>query len=275
MLRRRNERHDVVQKGAARLHRLVDLDEMLVVDPRDHHRVDLAEDAALGEHLEPLQLPIGEDLRRLLAGDALVLPEDPRIDLGADFRIGHVDRYRHVIDVEGGDRVDVIGQRETVRRQAELDVGGGFGDQLEGLEGLGRIGQRIAGAGDAEHRHLRYGRGDREHFFGGLFRRQLLRDDAGPRLIGAIILAVAIVALDVAGGRHGDMHARIMVVRLLAVAGMVLDLLPDLGRHVLGPVARAAARLAAASGCCSAALVLCDLLHDVVERFGGDQVESV
>ena len=138
-------------------------------------------------------------------------------------------------------------------------------DQLEGLEGLLRIGERIAGAGDAEHRHLRDGRGDGEHLLRGLLGRQLLADDAGTRFIGAIIFAIAVVALDVAGRRDRDVHARVVVMRLFAVAGMVLDLVPDLGGQVVLAGARAAARLAAAA-CCAAALVLGDLLHDVVER---------
>ena len=105
---------------------------------------------------------------RLDAGVALVLPEHPGIDLGADLRIDHVDGDRDVVDVEAGDGVDVIGQREPVGRQAELDVGRGLGDQLEGLEGLLRIGERIARAGDAEHGHLRNRRGDRQHLLGRL-----------------------------------------------------------------------------------------------------------
>ena len=68
MLGRGDQRHDVVQEGAARLHRLVDLDQMLVVDARDHHRIDLAEDAALGQHFEALQLTLGQDPGRLDAG---------------------------------------------------------------------------------------------------------------------------------------------------------------------------------------------------------------
>ena len=123
MFGRGNQRHDVVQEGAARFHRAVDLDQMLVVDAGDHHRVHLAENAALGQHFEALQLALGQNPRRLDSGDALVLPEDPGIDLRAHFRIDHVDRDGHVIDVVFGDRVDVIGQRQTVGRQAQLDVG--------------------------------------------------------------------------------------------------------------------------------------------------------
>ena len=128
---------------------------MLVVDPGDHHRIDLAEDAALGEHFEALQLAVGQKLGGLDAGVALVLPEHPGVDLGADLGIDHVDGDGDVIDVEPGNGVNMIGQRQPVGRQTQLDVGRGLGDQLERLEGLLGIGERIAGAGDTEHGHLR------------------------------------------------------------------------------------------------------------------------
>ena len=65
VLGRGDQRHDVVQEGAARFDGPVDLDEMLVVDAGDHHRVDLAQNAALGEHFQAAQLVVGEDLARL------------------------------------------------------------------------------------------------------------------------------------------------------------------------------------------------------------------
>ena len=72
-----------------------------------------ATDAAARDHLAALAD----------SGDALVLPEDPGIDLRAHFRIDHVNRDGDVIDIVFGDRVDVIGQRQTVGRQAQLNVG--------------------------------------------------------------------------------------------------------------------------------------------------------
>ena len=84
----------------------------------------------------------------------------------------------------------------------------------------------------AKHRHLRNRRGDREHLFRRLFGRQLLADHAGARFIGAIIFAIAVIALDVAGRRHGDMHAGVVMMRFLAVARMVLHLLPDFRRKI-------------------------------------------
>jgi hypothetical protein len=137
-------------------------------------------------------------------------------------------------------------QRQAVGGQAQLDVGRLLLEHAHGVEGLLRVGQRIAGAGDAEHRHLRNLAGHGQHLLDGLLGRELLRLTPG-RDRSAVVLAVAVVALDVAGGRHGHVHARVVVVRLFRVARVVLDLLPDLGRHVVGAARRAAARLAVAA----------------------------
>ena len=170
-----------------------------------------------------------------------------------------------MVDVEARDRVDVIRQSQPVGRQTQLDVRRRPRDQIEGLEGLFRIGQRIARTRDAQHRHLRNGRGHRQNFLRRLLGRELLAHHAGARLIGAIIFAVAVIALDVARRRDRHMHARVMMMRFLAVAGMVLDLLPDIRRQIALARGRAATRLAAAARG-AAALVLGDLLHDPVDR---------
>ena len=60
VLRRGNERHDVVQEGAARFDRFVHLDQMLVVDAGNHHRIHFAQNAGGGQHFQPLHLPFGE-----------------------------------------------------------------------------------------------------------------------------------------------------------------------------------------------------------------------
>ena len=125
-----------------------------------------------------MKLAVGKNFCGLDAGVTLVLPEHPGIDLGADFRIDHVDGDRDVVDIETCDRVDMIGQRQSVGRKAKFDVGRGFRNQLESLEGLLRIGERIAGARDTKHRHLRNCRGDGQDLLGGLLRRKLFADHA-------------------------------------------------------------------------------------------------
>jgi hypothetical protein len=54
-----DQRHDVVQEGAALLDLAVHLDQVLVVDAGDQHRVDLGEHTARGEHLQALHLLLG------------------------------------------------------------------------------------------------------------------------------------------------------------------------------------------------------------------------
>src|SRR6516165_4435705 len=169
-----DERHDIVQEGATRLNGLVHLFEVLVINAGDHDRVDLRENATLGEHLEALHLAIREDLGSFLAGIAFMLVEDPGIDLRTDFSIDHVHGDRDVIDIVTGDRIDVIGKGQAIRRQAKLDIGSGLGDEVEGLEGLLRVGERIAGAGNAENGHLRDRGSDRENLLGSLLGGQTL-----------------------------------------------------------------------------------------------------
>ena len=206
-------------------------------------------------------------MARLDASIALVLPIDPGIDLRADLRIDHVDCDRDVIDVEAGDRVDMIGQSQPICRQTELDVRRRLRNQLEGLEGLFGIGERVAGAGDAENSHLRDCRRNGEHFLRRLLGSQFFTDDAGARLVRAIVFAITIIALDVTRRRNRDMHTRIMMVRLFAIAGMVLDLFPDFGRQIALTRAGTATRLAAPA-LRTATFMFSDLLHHRIEIYG-------
>ena len=269
----RDQRHDVVQERAARLDRLVDLDQVLVVDARDHHRIDLGENAGRGQQLQTFELALGQDLGGIAALPALVLVEDPRIDLLADFRIDHVDGDRDVIDVVILDHRHQLGQRQTIGRQAELDVRRHLRDALEGFEGLGRIGQRITGAGNAEHGHLRNRRSHRQHLARGLLGRQLFADHTGARFIGAVVLAIAVIALDVARRSHRHVHAGVMVMRLFAVARVVLDLFPDFRGHVGRAGRGTATRLAAATAGTTALMIGERLLH-LLADFGANGLQA-
>ncbi len=241
--------------------------EVLAVDAGDHHRVDLAENAARSEHFEAAKLPLRKDLGGFHARVALVFVENPRIDFRADLRVHHVDRDGHVIDLVFGDGLDVIRQHEAVGREAKLDVRRLLRHEFEGLEGLGRVRERIARPGDAKHRHPRDGGGDRQRLFHRLLWRQPLAHHAGAGLVGAIVFAVAVVALDVAGRRYGHVHARIMVVGLLAVAGVVFDLLPDFRRQIGLRRTRPAACLAGPAGG-AAALLLSGPVQHFVQGLG-------
>ena len=216
-----------MQKGALGLDDARDLLEVMIIDAGDQYRVHLHQNAALDQHLQPFLLLRDEDLRRRAAAHAPVFPEDPRIDLRADIGIDAVDRDRHVLYVVLGQLVDMLGQSQAIGRYAELYIRRLLGETAERGEGPRRIGQRIAGAGNPQHRHLRDCRCHGERLLHRLFRRQQFGNHAGARLIRAVVLAVAVVALDVARRRHRRMHAREVVMRGLGVARMVLHLAPD------------------------------------------------
>lgn len=54
---------------------------------------------------------------------------------------------------------------------------------------------------------------------------------AGGGFVGTVVLAVAIVALDVAGRGDRNVHPRVMVVRLFGVARVVMHLGADVFRQ--------------------------------------------
>ena len=243
-----DQRHDVVEEGAARLDRRVDLQQMLVVDAGDHHRIDLDQDPLGGQALKAFHLALVQDGRRLDPGMAPAVEEDPRIDPGADLGVDHVDGDGDVVDIVIGQGVHMVGHGQTVGRDAELEVGQRLFHRPEGLEGLAPVIHGIAGAGDAQHRKLWHLGRHRQYLARRLLGGQLLAGDAGPRFVGAVVFAITVIALDVAGRRHRHMHAGEIVVGLLAIAGMVLDLVPDMGGQVALVFGRAAGLGGTASG---------------------------
>ena len=242
-----DQRHDIVQEGAAFLDPLVDLDEMLVVDAGNHHGIDLGENAARGQHLEAEHLALVQNLRSFELRVALSLVEYPRIDLRPDLGIDHIDGDRHMVDVHRREFVDAVGQHQAVGGDAELDVGNVGRDILERRPGLVPVVTGVAGARDSKYGKLRHFVGDGDDLACRLVGRQLFGDDARPALVGAIVFAVAVVALDVARGRDRHMHAREIMVRLFGIAGMILDLLPGRLVHVAGLGGGAAGRGRAAA----------------------------
>ena len=237
-----DQRHDVVQERPLALDGLADLRQVLVVDAGDHHRVHLHEDVAFDQHFQALLLAFDEDRRPCPAADALVLPVDPGVDLRPDVGIDAVDRDGDVLDVGLGQLVDAVGQGEAVGRDAQLDVGGLLGQHAEGGEGPLRVGQRVAGAGNAQHGHLRDRGGDGHRLFHRLLGRQQFGDDAGPRFVGAVVFAIAVMTLNVAGRGDGHVHAGEVVVGLLRIAGMIENPLPDRFGQVAQLIGRAPAR---------------------------------
>jgi len=63
----------------------------------------------------------------------------------------------------------------------------------------------------------------------------------------------------------------VVMMRFFAVTGMVLDLLPNLWRHVVGPIAGPATGLAGTAACPQP--LWSAILHDVVQRLGRGEFE--
>ena len=82
------------------------------------------------------------------------------------------------------------------------------------------------------------------HLLDRLVRRQQLGNDARAGFVRAVVLAVAVIALDVAGRGDGHVHAGEVVVHFFRVAGVILDL----GANVVGQVGEGVRRGAAAAG---------------------------
>jgi hypothetical protein len=154
----------------------------------------------------------------------------------------------HVVDVVLADLVDHFRQGQTIGGETQLDVRRLFGELAHGVEGLLRIGQSVAGAGNAEHGHLGNLAGHGQHLLHRLIGGELLADHTRAALVTAVVLAIAVVALDVAGRRHCHVHTGKVVVGFFRVTGMVLDLVPDLGGHVVGATRRTTAGLAGPAG---------------------------
>lgn len=81
--------------------------------------------------------------------------------------------------------------------------------------GCFRIGQGMAGAGDTEHSQLWNS--------GGYIRT---------RFIGAVVLTIAVVALNIASRRDRDMDASVMMMNFFAIAGMSPNFVPDFERQI-------------------------------------------
>ena len=65
-----------------------------------------------------------------------------------------------------------------------------------------------------------------------LRRSQYLGNDAGARFVGTVVLAIAVMALDVARRRNSHMHTGEIVMRLLGIAGVVMHLGADMLRQM-------------------------------------------
>ena len=108
-------------------------------------------------------------------------------------------------DLQVGQFVYMGSEVQAVGGQAEHHLRVLVAHPAAGFQGLGRIGERIARAGDAHHPDVPLLVEHRFEIDHGLGRRKDGRGDAGPGLVDAVEPAVAEFALDVAARRHGQM----------------------------------------------------------------------
>ena len=99
-----------------------------------------------------------------------------------------------------------------------------FADQAHGLQGLLGVGKGVARSGDAGHRDARFLFQHLAHVDQGLVGAEQGGGDAGPRLVDAVVLAVAVVALDVAFGGNRQMHPAVLAFGLDVEARMTIEI---------------------------------------------------
>jgi hypothetical protein len=207
-----DQRHDVVQEGALGLDHLRHFGRCSSLTPGISTELTFTRMPRAVSISRPFCCCSMRIAARLAAHDAFVLPEYPRVDLGADVGVDAVDGDGDVVDVVLGQLFDGLRQGEAVGGHAQLDVRRLF-RQLHGK-------WRRSAPGWPAGRRVRQCRVPSSagcwppppDFFHRLFRRQHLGYHARTRLVGAVVLAVAVVALDVAGRRHSDVHAGEVVV---------------------------------------------------------------
>jgi len=142
----------------------------------------------------------------------------------------------HVRHLEIGQFVgDLFGEAQSVGRHAQQHFGSRVADAAQGFHDDIRIGERIAGTSDSAHRDAGFGgQGlvEIQHRFFGV---EHAAGHSGTALVGAIGLARAVGALDVALGRHRQVDAPPFVLLAFAEAGVTLDGKPCCRDHDRSP----------------------------------------
>ena len=178
---------------------------MVFVDPRHQDRVDLDGHARRLQRLDRRKLALQQKPRRSRAAVNRLMIANPRVNLLADLRIDGVHRNGHVAHLQLRQLLGIGLHVQPVTGHAQQHLGILLAHQPQGLHRFFGIGKRVARSGNAHHLQLRNAL---QHLIQVGQRLPGLQHRAGhPRaaLIHAIEFAVAIVALDVALGRHGQM----------------------------------------------------------------------
>ena len=109
-------------------------------------------------------------------------------------------------DLELRQFIQIGRQPQAVGGQAQQEVRKPLPNQANGFQGLFGVGERVSRAGDARHGDAGLFLQDLFQVGDGLLGLEHRAGDPGAALVDAIILAVAIIAHDVALRRHRQVH---------------------------------------------------------------------
>ncbi len=95
---------------------------MFVVNAGNHHRIHFNTNPLGNQHLQAFLLLVNQNLSAFDAFNPAVFPENPRINLGADFRIDTVNGNGDVVDVVFGKLFNRSRQGKAISRYAKFNI---------------------------------------------------------------------------------------------------------------------------------------------------------
>ena len=198
-----------------------DIKDMLVVNARNQHRIYFNDLFQPQGFCYSLELLVAEKRGRLQTLISLALVADIVVNLLAYLRVDGIHGHSYVADSQAVQLLDLIRQEQAVSADAEDEMGIFFSHQAQGLKCL-LIGQRLSRTGHGHHFDVLVLLQDLIHPLQCLFGLEHLGGHARPGFINAIIIPHTVLALDVAFGRHCQVHSAKGVAGLLAEARMLL-----------------------------------------------------
>ena len=111
-------------------------------------------------------------------------------------------------DLQFDQFVDVFDKPEPIGRNTKENVGKLLPNQAKRFHGLDRIGEWIAGAGDADYREIRHARIHRFQIGHRLERRKQCTGNTGTVLVGTVKRPITVITLQIAAGSNRQVNPR-------------------------------------------------------------------
>ena len=201
-----NKLHDVGHMRAKVAHGLHNRGDVVVVDALEQHRVDLADNACRRERPQARQLVCQKQASGGFARVPLAVELGVTVDARPDGGIHGIDGHGGVAHAHALHVLHKFGQGQAVGGHAEGD-GRVFGaDHLQRAKGGLGIGKGVARPGYAHHRKVGHVAPHLDEALKGLLGRKHGGGHAWAAFVGAVVLAQAVVAAQVAQGRDGQMQ---------------------------------------------------------------------